>query len=118
MTIAKAVEIFLKYVDKNSEREIKTEADFNEIENDLKKYLKSEKTYYEVSYKIELAEKKGYLVFNENADTFGEAVDPTSSFTEYIIEREKTLSKFLSGLIGSALTIFGGLVGALITALV
>ena len=57
-------------------------------------------------------------MFNYDAETLGEAVEPTWTFTEYILEREKNFSKFLYGLLGSAVTIIGGLIGALITALI
>ena len=118
MTIAKAVEMFLKFVNANSERELKTDSDIKNFEFAFKCYLRSEKTYHEVNYKIELAKKKGYLKFNNDAELLGEAVEPTSSFTEYIIEREKNFSKFLYGLLGSGVAVVGGLIGALITALV
>ena len=58
MTISKAVEIFLKYIETNSEREFKTESDYIAFDNEFKKYLKSEKKYHEINYKMTLQKKK------------------------------------------------------------
>ena len=118
MTISKAVEKTLKFIEINSEKPLVSEEDITNFDNDLKAYLKSDKAYHEVNYKLSLAEKKGYIIYNYDAETVGDSFEPTDLFTDYILEREKNFSKFLYGLIGSVIAVAGGLIGALITALV
>ena len=92
--------------------------DWENLENSFKLFLKSKRKFFEVSYKVSLAEKKGYIICDRNAETVGEAFEPTELFTDYVLDREKNYSKFLYGLIGSGIAVLGGLIGALITALV
>ncbi len=119
MTIAKAVELLMKFVDINYEQCVKTDEDIKILENKFEEFLKSKhKNKLEVSYKLNIAFSKNFLIRNDNELDFGNYLQTTEIYADYILKNENNRSKFIYGLVGSAITVIGGLIGALITAFV
>ncbi len=119
MTIAKAVELLMKFVDTNYEQCVKTDEDIKILENKFEEFLKSKhKNKLEVSYKLNIAFSKNFLIRNDNESDFGNYLQTTEIYADYILKNENNRSKFIYGLVGSAITVIGGLIGALITAFV
>lgn len=115
MTISKAVELLMKFVDANSDAKIETKEDCDKVDNDLEKFIRSKhKNEHEFSYKLKIAESKEFIIFDYNANTLGEGVTTTEKFADYILSKESNSSKFLHGLIGSIVTVVGGVIGAVI----
>lgn len=67
--------------------------------------------------KLQIAVSKGFISQTEYYKTISENIVISTAFADYVIEQEQAKRKFLYGLAGSGLTIIGGLIGALITAL-
>lgn len=121
MKISKAVYLFMEFVELNSETKIEIDHEnfLNNLETDLKKFLnKKHRNFEDFSIKFCLADKQGFFEVDTEAETLGEAFSISKHFSDYVVEQEKGFTKFLYGLIGSGLAVFGGLIGALITALV
>lgn len=70
-----------------------------------------------ISFYLHVAIVKGFISVDEKEKTIGNAFNFSSSFSEYVIEADSKKNKFVYGLIGSIVTVIGGLIGALITSL-
>lgn len=77
-----------------------------------KKY--SENKINSIVCNLDIAEAKEFIKINPDAEYYYEFIDITEKYSDYIIEQEKNHDKFLHGLLGSAFTIIGGIIGAII----
>lgn len=118
MTISKAVELLIKFQNMNPDIKVETATDIKKMNSEFQKYLHSKrKNQHEVNFKLDIAISKGFIVINPEASTMENFVEVSENFSDYIISQESTKKKFVYGLIGSAVTVGGGLIGALIAAL-
>ncbi len=119
MSISKAVELLIKFIELNSDDNVSSENDLRIVESKFEKFLKSRhKNISEVDYKIKIAFSNGFLVQNDNESQLCKFIQPTEKFADYILKNENNRIKFIYGLIGSGITVVGGLIGALISAIV
>lgn len=116
MNTIKAVRILHEFVDEYQREEVGDSGDnfirlFDEY---IKRHHIKEKN---ISFYLHVAIVKGFISVDEKEKTIGNAFNFSSSFSEYVIEADSKKNKFVYGLIGSIVTVIGGLIGALITSL-
>lgn len=86
---------------------------------EFEKYLHAKrKNQHEVNFKLKIALSKEFIKLNYSASTLEEFVEVTETFSNYVLSQETAKKKFLYGAIGSAITVVGGLIGALIAVLI
>lgn len=120
MKISKVVFVFMQFIDNTREIKIDPEDDnfLNTFEEDLKLFLRKRHINFDkFVYKFFLALKQDFFEVDQDAETLAEAFSVSKHFADYVLEQEKGFTKFLYGLIGSCITVVGGLIGALIAAL-
>lgn len=117
MTVSKAVELLMKFVDSHEHLPTESKEDLKIVGYEFEKFLSTKhKNLQDASYKLEIAICKGFVSFNDEAETLSEYVELSTEFADYHLGKEKAWIKFIYATIGSVLTVVGGIIGALITA--
>ena len=117
MTIKKAIYYLLEFTDNN----LTPVSDYETFDKSIIEFFKhkrfSNRKITQIKFLIDTANANGFLELNENAMSYEEMFSTTKLFAEYVLKIEDDFIKFKYGLIGSVITIVGGLIGALIAAL-
>lgn len=119
MTIYRAVKILESFIEEHMNDPFTTGYDLRKQLKDYAFQQHKNKSYIcEFLYKLDIAIAHEFILIKPYENRMGDAIQITKAFSEYCTKRESLTQKFIHALIGSIITVFGGLIGALITALI
>ena len=109
MNIQKSIKLLSQFLDTNDGKNFLTnKKNSQKFDKYLKKHY-SQRKISSIYYYLSIASAKGFL------ERFKNTIFVTEKYSDYIIEMEKENKKFIQYLIGSLLTIIGGIIGSILT---